>query len=291
MIRNGLAIWYGLLATERRAELIDSGTGHARGLLRIALRRRAAGDIDSLEVLRAQLPLAYALNDSIAIAAERNSLLVAASSAIGIPSDQTFLPRFDEAPPPPLDALALLAAAVESDPTIRLLRARRLLADAERDASAAGRRPTFDLGLGVASVDGSWGYLQGGVTVGLPIGRWGEDPATESHRFLGEVIDLEIRRRERLLHARIDLAIAEIEGLQRQLEQYDATILPLLRESWRTAMILYREGATGYLNVIEAHEQLLDGELERLDLELRLRQHHDRLTLLTTPLSPAGEEE
>lgn len=277
--RGGLQVWYDLLAAEVHARLVDSGTHHAREIARITRERRAAGEIDSLETLRAELLLAHALHDSLAAYGDRKVLLTRAARAIG---SESIEPLFNEEGPTVEVGKRsdLIDSILGFDPILERLRAEETLARAEEGASAAERKPTFGFGLGVASIEQQWGYLNGEIRIGLPVGRWGDDPATEAYAFERNALELEMRERERELRALVAVDLQEIEDRRKRLEQYDRSIIPLLRESWRVALILYREGATGYLNVVDAHEALRLGEIERMELAIEVRKLTDQLLLL-----------
>lgn len=280
----GLRLWHETVDSRLRAELADSLSIYAREFDRISAARRRAGEIDSLERIRAKLFLTQTIDDSIvaygALRVAHRRLLTAA----GITSERYIVT--DTLPSREFgfeDSAAMIADALDADPELRLLRMQLQLADAEGVVVRREHYPAIDLSVGVASIDGRFGYLAGGIGLEFPIGRYGRDPVMEALEHRRETIRFEIERRTQGIRGTLLPLLEELESTRQRYETHATRILPLLEEQRRVALLLYGSGATSYLTVVDALEALAAGSHQHLELVVALRALVDEILLYIKP--------
>lgn len=276
---RALGLWYRMVEARLQIALVDSAIHHAREVMRIVRVRRDVGEIDSLEAVSAELMLARSVVDSIEAAGHLREASTAGAVAAGFPVGTLLRPAEET----DLEAITsetteeLIERAVAADPTIRLARARLRLVGADAAASAIERKPSLNLGVDVSAIDGEWGYLGGSVGLELPIGRWGEDPATAAFRYRAEVVRQEIEIRQLQIRRELAPLIEEIRTTARLVEEFDRRVHPLLLERWRLALRLYSIGASDYLTVADAHEDVVEEEFDHLTLRVQLSRLIDEV--------------
>jgi outer membrane protein TolC len=248
---------------------------------RIVRVRREAGEVDSLDAVSAELMLARVLVDSIEAAGHFREASISAAVTAGFPAGTLLDPEIDPDTGEILSGAAeeFIERAVAADPTIRLARTRLRLAEADAAASAIERKPSLNLGLDLSGIDGDWGYLGGSVGLELPIGRWGEDPATAAFRYRAEVIHREIEIRELQIRRELAPLLEEIKTTAFLVREFDQRVHPLLLERLRIAIRLYTVGSTDYLAVLAAHEEKIEEEFDHLALRLQLARLVDEVKI------------
>lgn len=275
--------WNALLAAHMQLHLADTMTAHARRIVEIARLRRAAGDIDKLEMSRAEIVLAAAQRDSILAFGEFELLLASARLMINAPQDEAFRLPEEELLQNDEDPARLVERMESFNPLLMLAHARANEAAAQTSAIAAERLPRLGLEFSYQSVEGTGGYYGGALRFQLPVSRWFGDPRTEAAKAAEEIRAYEIAQVERELRFRLDSLIALREQTTRLLRHYREALLPAARDAWQAALRLYQEGEAPYAEVITTHDTAVAVEREYVKALLERLEIDTAIDLLTQP--------
>jgi cobalt-zinc-cadmium efflux system outer membrane protein len=267
--------------TEARARLAFARLEAARGLLEVA--REAEGDARSLRDLvarRADLGESRE-SDRIKVSVEwlRQQRQLAAVSreaqvaeailrALAVePLPQPLLLKPTAHPPlPPLDPAALALRLAETNPRLRAARAEAARREALSSVAHRARIPDLDVSVfRQRELDKE----ANGFSVGIKVPLWNANRGEIARAEAGQRLAAAAAARERIdvlteLEARLtDLAVAADQTALLERE-----ILPQATRSLELARLLFEEGETSLLDLLDAQRTFREGQRERLESHL-----------------------
>lgn len=243
-VRQSVAqAWVTLWAAERELNALHSLREQSALAIRIAkaqLRSGVGTAVDAMATQAAALELENRIDASAAsVDAARDSLArwlgtVPEDTAIGgDPPDLTVLPTSE----------ARLLASVDQQGPLLPWQAREAVAAAEVDLATADKRPDWSIGVSYGQRDRYSELLSVEVGIGLPLfPRNRQDRGIAARRA---DLDAVIASHEDARRAQIEAirrALAEWNGLKRQIARKEQEMLPLARDRAQTAVASYGGG-------------------------------------------------
>lgn len=272
-----------LIAEQQRADLWQSSAREMEGIIRLLRVREQEGEGSRFDRLRAEQELADARQaavDATAAGAEARALIVA---AIGTePRFVRVAPAVDpNAPVPSLEVLLRRASASRAE--LRTLRFSAARFEHEASAARRARIPAPMLTGGVKRSDTDDGPQSGsifGVNISVPLFDTGR---RESARWLAERARVEAEHTfaAQLVRAQVAGAAAVLQI--RQDAALSARAAPPTDELTQIALVAYREGEIGML-------ELLDAQRTTTRVGLRIVDAHHALRLAQIALERATGE-
>jgi cobalt-zinc-cadmium efflux system outer membrane protein len=243
-------------------------------------KRVAAGDVSPLEVLRAEVEAgrvaaeqATAANQLQLAQAELNALLGRAPDPpIEVSGGLEYHPLHAELP-------LLQRRALEQRPDLRAADLRTQAARAGEGLSRAGLVPDLELSAGRQHVRQEGRYWRTGLALTLPLwsvpAQRGAAAAARAEIAAAEALQAGSKTQVLL---KVQEAYLEIRTAEVRLLLYRDRVLPGAEEGYRLARRRYDEGASSYLEVLDAGRTLAEA---RLALVQALLDHHLALARLT----------
>jgi outer membrane protein TolC len=260
-----------------------------RDLEQLAQQQNAAGRVTLQDVLRAQIARDQVETEITNLEDSRHSLIAELAAALGLGPEH--------APPPVPNAFeastgdprpeALLALALERNPSLRAMQADVERAEASLALARKSGVPDFSLGLEVDfQADPTLFRPSAGMT--LPI--WRDKIAAEIAAAQAEKRAAEAR----LTAEQVQIAaeLASMLFMYREAVRDDALLrdklLPKSRQSLDAARAGYVNGRASFLDVIDAQRTLFDFELEGIEARTQRELSLAALSLTIAGLPPAG---
>ncbi|MGD2113809.1 MAG: TolC family protein [Acidobacteriota bacterium] len=266
--------YFELLAAERAVEVVEAQQRARRSALEVVEARYEIGEATRLELLRSRSSLTELGPE---IARRRGDVEVAAARlrvSLGLPAATRISALGAERRlPPPRDLDALLDLALEQRPELADLRAQREALEKQQQVTRADGKPQVELngfyGRQVRLPDNFTDplYADWSVAVGL---RW---ELFDGGRRRGRIAQLESQRQQlgwelRDLENRIVLDLeTALAGYRAAIERLDAAEVAAesAREAVRVAEETYREGVTLQADLLDARQEEVRAEIERID--------------------------
>lgn len=247
--QEAAAAWIALWAAQREIAALQNLREPATIAVRTAKARLAGGTgtvTDTLATQAAALELENRID-----AAEAAQEAARASLARWLDADPANLQT--EGTPPELATLpvapATLLATIDRQGPLLPWRSREALAESEVDAAIAENRPDWSLGVsygqrgrapdGISRSD----MLMVEVAIDLPMfPRNRQDRGVAARRAELDAVAAERENASRIQAETVRRALAEWQGLQRQVTRKETETLPLARDRAKTALALYAGG-------------------------------------------------
>ncbi|WP_369406185.1 MULTISPECIES: TolC family protein [Pollutimonas] len=261
-----VAAFFTVLVAQEQVALAASTVDIARGALRVAAQRVAAGKVPPLEANRAQVELA---NTELEQSMAANSLKIARqrlSSFWGNPS-----PVFTQAKGdvntlpirPPLDDLA---AALASSPRLESARLAVERSRAQIQVERSKRYPDMTLSAGVAR-NNELGRNQTIVGVSIPLPFFDRNQGN-----LYEASMLAYKSRDDYQGAKVQLttelqqAASEFDISKDSAQKFKSVILPTANQAYDTARKGFEAGKFGFTEVLDAQRTLFQARVRYLSV-------------------------
>jgi cobalt-zinc-cadmium resistance protein CzcA len=274
--------WYELLRASAGLEVVDSSLGHARALKHIADARYGVGETGILDVHRANLALGEAIGDSLtAVVRYERSLSTVRRLAGFDASERISLDIVEPSLPGSVEVDSLARAIAGASPELKVAEAEIAVAKKRRGAVSSERLPGLQLTFVTQSKDGIDGLFGGGVGIDLPISRWLGDPATGAADALVNGAEFERSRVQLDRELAADSIARDLKASLKLLQQYETSIVPAAHATFRASVTAYRNGETGFPDVIPIHERLIEVELEYRALKLQVQRTTAYISILT----------
>jgi cobalt-zinc-cadmium efflux system outer membrane protein len=169
-------------------------------------------------------------------------------------------------PLPPIDPAAVAARLAETNPRLRAARAEAARREALSSVARRARIPDLDVGL---FRDEEIDKVASGFSVGIRVPLWNANKGEIARAEAGQRAAAAAAERERIdvvteLEARLtDLVVAADQTLLLERE-----ILPQATRSLELARLLYEEGETSLLDLLDAQRTFREAQRERLESHL-----------------------
>ena len=251
----------GLLEVDRGAE------EDARSLRDLVARRAELGESResdrikvSVEWLRQQRQLA-----AVSRQAQVAETILRALAVEPLPQPLVLKPT-DHPPLPPLDPAALAERLAETNPRLRAARAEAARREALSSVARRGRIP--DLGVSVFR-QRELDKEANGFSVGIKLPLWNANRGEIARAEAEQRVAAAVAERERIdvlteLEARLtDLVVAADQTALQERE-----VLPQAARSLELARLLYEEGETSLLDLLDAQRTYREAQRERLESHL-----------------------
>lgn len=264
--QSAAAAWIAQWAAQRQLESLAALREQSALAVRLTEARLASGSTSATDTLAAQaaeLELENRIDAAHAdLAAARGSLArwlgvdPAESVTTGAPPDLTKLPVSE----------ATILASVDRHGALLPWRSRAAVAEAELALAAAEKRPGWSLASSYGQRSGSRSdLLIVEVAVDLPLFTANrQDRGIAARRAELDAVAASREEARRIQTEAVHHALAEWDGLKRQVARAENELLPLARDRTRTAIASYAAGAP------------LQPWLDAWRDELELRVEHDR---------------
>ncbi len=278
------------VAADARLALADSSVAVARTFARASGRRQELGAAGALEPLQAEVALAQAERARAQAAGQAQAARAALAVYLGVRENLVLTDRlFGETSPdagralPDLDALAgtaLDSLLIAANPRLQSSQAAVRVAEAEAQAVAVQKLPSFGAEAALQTEGGAVGFLAGRVAVAVPLARLATDAPDRAARA---AVDVAARESDRLLiglAADLRQRAAALRADLAQVRLYADRLVPQAQRAYAIALRLRREGAATYLEVLQAQTSLLQVRAAALDARLdavRLQTEIDAL--------------
>jgi outer membrane protein, heavy metal efflux system len=253
--------WIGVWAAKEQRSLFDALHDEATLAVRLTQARLRGGEGNATDALAARSEVAALDNRLDATQADLAAAQASLQRWVGPPAIGPLAdpPHFDRLPVPP----ARLEHTVDQQAPLQVWDAREQAAQAALDQARAAKHPDWSVSLMYGKRDpmlSDMVSLQVGVSLPL-FTRNRQDrgiSARQAERDAVLASHEDARRAQRETVAR---SAALWEGWNRQIERYQATLLPLARDRAKTALASYRGGGT--------LQPWLDARREEIELRLQ----------------------
>ncbi|MCI0698160.1 TolC family protein [candidate division KSB1 bacterium] len=222
--------------------------------------RRRAGDTPAIELLRAQVELAQAQNElrtaesaHIAAQAGLNALLARKPDEKTAVKDSLAYQQYA------LSLVALKRQALTEHPRLREADALVNAASHLRNLAWGSFLPAVELSAFRHNIGGNPNFY--GAQIGLKVPLWFAFRQRGEIQEASALLTAQEHQRanvELQLLAEIESAYAAFEAAQRQAESYTTSLLAQAGEVYRIALRSYEQGETGYLQLLEAQQTLIE---------------------------------
>lgn len=253
-----------LLALNKK-DLAEEAVELAGEAARIAALRLESGKSTPVESSRMTLEAARAKRRQEAAESEAKSAREALASLWSGESPGDFLLKGDLAGPLEVPSLEILLEQVDRAPEGALSEAGIEAARARRRIEEAARVPNVDLSVGIRRFEetGDSAFVAG-VAVALPIfSRRSGQLEAASAELEAARLEAEALRRARLSALRRTYASVLIR--KREVEMLSTTGLPAAEQALTVARAAFREGKSGYLDVLEAQHAYIELRVEQVE--------------------------
>lgn len=246
--------WIALWAAQQELTALQALREPSSDAVRAASARLGAGNGTASDALALQAAALELENRIDAADAARESARAGLARWRAAPATDADVDIDASGAPPDLSHLPLapaaLLASVDRHGALLPWPAREALADAELAAAIAEKRPDWSLAMSYGQrarmPDGRSrsDMLMLEVGIGLPLfARDRQDRGIAARRAEREAIDAEHEAARRTQTETVQKALAEWEGLKRQIARKETEALPLARDRTRTALAAYAAGA------------------------------------------------
>ena len=279
--------YYGLLAAEQRVAVVEAQQRARRSALDVVEARYEIGEATRLEQLRSRSALAELAPE---LASRRGDVDVAAArlrGVLGLPAGTRLATAASEADlDEPLDLDPLLDLAFDTRPELTDLRTQRETLEKRQQITRSEGLPQIDF-------NGRYGrqvrlpenlpdplYADWSVAVGL---RW---ELFDGGRRKGQIAQLESQSQQLAWQLR-DLESQIVLDIETALSSYRAALARLAaaqaaaataREASRVAAETYQEGVTLQADLLDAQQEEVRAEIERIDAVFQARAEAARLS-------------
>lgn len=278
--------FYGMLAAEQAVAVVEAQQRARQEALEVVEARFEIGDATRLELLRSRSSLAELGPE---LASRRGNVDVATARlrvTLGLPAGTRLVPRpAGEDPAAPADLSTLVERALDQRPELADLATQREALKKQQEVNRTDGLPQIDLngyyGRQVRLTENFTDplFADWSVTVGM---RW---ELFDGGRRKGQIAQLESQRQQLGWQLRDleDQILLEIESARASyvaaLEQLAAAEIAAetAREAARVADETYREGVTLQADLLDAQQDEIRAEIERIDAIYSARTEAARL--------------
>jgi cobalt-zinc-cadmium efflux system outer membrane protein len=270
------------LAAEELVEVVRGQEEDARSLRNLVKRRVELGESRESDRLKTEVEW---LNQALAIRAgereERTAQSVLRTLALEPLPARLVLRGELPGPVPPLRRDALVARLLSGNPQLRALRAE---AERSRALAAQARRGVFpDLDLSLFRTQEIDKDSKGiGLSVRVPL--WNANRGEVARSRAGAEVASAAADRTRIdLVARLEESVRAVETASDHVRSLAAEILPAAEESLRLSRLLYEEGETSLLDLLDAQRTFRETQREAIQARLHLALAASDLQQLVGP--------
>lgn len=256
--------WLTVYRDQQTVALLEQEKTLYRRLLRSAQTAYSAGRARATDLVRLQVRLAE-LDDRI----DRQQGSMAAMQArlarwIGDRAQQNWPGSL------PAELTQLPNGSIETQPEIKVLRAKLAEARAQTGEARAAFKPKFGVSLGYGLKAGNQpDTLSVGVTMSLPIFTGERQaPLLAAAQKREQARQLALDNRAADFHAEVQSLIADVQSLDTRIERYDRHILPKLRQVATLAQSQFGSGGGDFTAIIDAEQAEIAGRQQQLDLTI-----------------------
>lgn len=266
------AAFFGLLAAQERAALMESGVRPLREIVRVLGEREKEGESSTFDKLRAERELAEteaALETARILLAEARSRL--ASFLASGPDAEPLIAKgafTNDAPLPSLEDLTARAIGARGDYLAERSRVQRF--DYER--KAAQRlfipEPVVSAGVKKTTIPGlsDQGYS---VSIAIPLPVFNTGGALKARaRAAAEQSEAAAAVLRRAAETEVKAAYEALTGYRRIARQYARSLGDRGEKLSSISRLSYEEGEQGILELLDAHRVALNSRIQALELDL-----------------------
>jgi len=249
--------YFTLLCSEDLLDVARAQVESCAARLKQAEDRLAAGEAQSLDVLRARLDLTQAQED---VVAEQNDVATArADLAVALGTDADAIPDLRAARPAPegvfaatdASAAATTELALTNTPTMAVARAKLRAASARVDAAVADLKPNVSASLSLRWADPLW-YWNWGVDAAQSLFTgWRRTTAVDRAVVQMESAAFEVDAAAQTLAHAIELAVAERDNAREACTTAEASVAQA-KENFETVAEQYRLGEASRVDYTDA---------------------------------------
>jgi outer membrane protein TolC len=253
--------WIGVWAAQEQRRLLDALHDEATLAVQLTQARLRGGEGNATDALAARGEVAALDNRLDAAQANLAAAQASLQRWVGPSADEPLAdpPPFDRLPVPP----ARLEHAIDRQAPLQIWGAREQAAQAALDEARAARHPDWSVSLMYGKRDpmlSDMVSLQVGVSLPL-FTRNRQDRGISARQAERDAVLANHEDARRAQRETVARSIALWEGWNRQIERYQATLLPLARDRAKTALASYRGGG--------ALQPWLDARREEIELRLQ----------------------
>jgi cobalt-zinc-cadmium efflux system outer membrane protein len=272
--------FYLMLLAVNNEKLAQENAGLARDFFSRAQAKFASGDAAQIEMLKAKVETARAENELSLAANDLYRARVLLNSLLNREPDAPLSLR-GELKPPPLEIgrADCLEQALARRPDIVRARIAEKRFSLQLDLARLTYLPDFQFAVSRHRINGENSTWDVGLSVQIPLWFWqplkGEIAEARANLERSRAEREEI---ERSITRDVEQAWQTVVTLDRHIRFFEEQVLQEAEEVYGKAMLSYREGEIGYMELLEAQRTLVDikhdyaealfrGQFSRLDLE------------------------
>ncbi|HEY3755702.1 MAG TPA: TolC family protein [Opitutaceae bacterium] len=254
-----------LALASRKADLAEADLAWLETTAASVDHRYRVGQASQVDWLKAQTAAALASNDLTTERAERDHAWFSVNRLL---NRELHAPWPDIAVPALRPSVGytpeLIAAALDSEPWLRVLRQENVSAQAMADLTHQARLPDVRVGLQAWQYSGNGSLKQAMATVSFSVPwfnrrKYDSDWKRDQERKRASVLEAEdysLSIREELHHHVIDLDTA-----RRQAVLYQGQLIPLAEQTLASAQIAWEHGLGSFQEILDAHRLLVADQL------------------------------
>lgn len=168
------------------------------------------------------------------------------------------------------EALTAAPDTLALHPALSLAEERVHLAEAVSSETRSSALPRMFVGMGSQKIGSRTGYWSWQVGLSLPV-SFGTNRALRRAAALDtEKARADLQTEQRTLTSGLRSLESDYAKWRSTVDYYRKSALPLAAEQRRTALLSYQEGATGYLDFIQAAQSAMDTELSYIGAYAKL---------------------
>ena len=262
-------LYYGLGVLEKKRNVLQENEKLIRLMIELGEIRYRYNQGEISNIYKAQARLHELENEQLMLQSEIRQRLIGLNTLMNRPEDQVF--QVDttllnlEAAVIPADTAALSQTRSDIrriDESARVLRLKQNLEASQRKPDFGVR---FDHMISLANMPNQF-TLMGMVSI--PIVPWASRMYKANVRGINFEIQALQRQREAILNEATGMLQAmatDLTAKKKQVENYEARIIPALRRNYQTTLLAYEQNTGGLPIVIDAWEALNMAQMQYLD--------------------------
>ena len=168
------------------------------------------------------------------------------------------------------EALTAAPDTLALHPALSLAEERVHLAEAVSSETRSSALPRMFVGMGSQKIGSRTGYWSWQVGLSLPVSIGTNRALRRAAALDTEKARADLQTEQRTLSSGLRSLESDYAKWRSTVDYYRKSALPLAAEQRRTALLSYQEGATGYLDFIQAAQSAMDTELSYIDAYAKL---------------------
>lgn len=235
----------------------------------------SAGRTNKQDVLRVEIELTMLEHQKIILLRKKNDFLIKLNSLMNRMPD-AFLPppaKFADIKPLP-SVESLRHTALEKNPTLKVLLARKLVSETQYKLAERDYYPDFNVNAGYNSL---WNQdekrLTIGVGINIPIGQSKRDAKVSEKYALSQQLKWQIIDRKNVIMAAVQQAYNNVEESLHILKLYDEKLLKLSEENLQAAQTSYQTNGGDFQDLFNAKKNLIKIQLNHVRVKADYHRH------------------